>query len=214
MPQPRDVPLITTGTTAASDTTFATIGRKDALVAELMPGTAELVITAVGETLAQARRLLAPEVTETAAQWLTRDDQYEVHEPTPQPIRLARPEPTLQRMPKPAYKPVAGTQWRNLLVTNTEMAELLTMLHAGGAANSRLGTNLLVARCPTSVAGASTTTEPIGGGGSAEDTNSIPRTGSPGSEQHSWRRGAERACPPAPKHCRRRRERGRTTATT
>ncbi|MCX4966316.1 hypothetical protein OHA98_16010 [Streptomyces sp. NBC_00654] len=146
MPQPRDVPLITTGTTAASDTTFATIGRKDALVAELMPGTAELVITAVDKTLAQARRLLAPEVTEAAAQWLTRDDQYEVHEPTPRPIRRARSEPPFQRMPKPAYRPVAGIQWRNLLVTNTEMAELLTMLHAGGAANSRLGTNLLV--CP------------------------------------------------------------------
>ncbi|MBT2405548.1 MULTISPECIES: hypothetical protein [unclassified Streptomyces] len=146
MPEPGDVPQIAADTPAAVDTTFATIGHKDALVAELLPGTAELVSTAVDRTIAQARRLLAPEVAETVTQWLAGDDQYEVHEPAVRPSRRTRLEPVLQRTIKPTYRPVGEVQWRNLLVSNTEMAELLTMLHAGGAVNSRLGTNLLV--CP------------------------------------------------------------------
>ncbi|MFJ2414332.1 hypothetical protein [Streptomyces brevispora] len=146
MPEPADESPNAAGATPATDTTFATTGRKDTLVAELASGVVDLVSTAVAKTLAQARQQFDPEVTETVTQWLEGDDQYEVHEPVPRPSRRVRPQPAPQRMAKPAYRPVGQIQWRNLLVTNAEMAELLTMLHAGGAVNSRLGTNLLV--CP------------------------------------------------------------------
>ncbi|MEV3853090.1 SUMF1/EgtB/PvdO family nonheme iron enzyme [Streptomyces sp. NPDC050095] len=132
--------------TATVDATFATTGCKDALVAELPPGTAELVTTAVSTTLSRARQMLAPDTAESVAQWLAGDDLYEVHEPTAQRSRRVRLEPVVHRTPKPVYRPLAEAQWRNLLVTNTEMAEFLSMLHAGGAPNSRLGTNLLI--CP------------------------------------------------------------------
>ncbi|MCX4679661.1 hypothetical protein OG413_31000 [Streptomyces sp. NBC_01433] len=45
---------------AASGTTFAVIGRKDALVAGPAPGTAELVSTAVDKTLARSRTGCSP----------------------------------------------------------------------------------------------------------------------------------------------------------
>ncbi|MET9142950.1 SUMF1/EgtB/PvdO family nonheme iron enzyme [Streptomyces sp. NPDC004042] len=131
---------------APADTTFATIGRKDALVAELPPGTAELVSTAVAATLAQARGRLAPEVADTVDRWLAGGEQYELHERVRESSRRPRLRPIPQRLAKPVYAEVGRTRWRNLLVTNGEMAELLTMLHEGGAVNSRLGTNLLV--CP------------------------------------------------------------------
>ncbi|MYX77584.1 SUMF1/EgtB/PvdO family nonheme iron enzyme [Streptomyces sp. SID3915] len=146
MPEPGEAPQIAADALAAADTTFATIGRKDTLVAELSPGTAELVSTAVDKTIAQARRLLAPEAVQIVTHWLAGDDQYEVHDSTARLGRRPRAEPALQRVIEPTYRPVGEVQWRNLLVSNTEMAELLTMLHAGGAVNSRLGTNLLV--CP------------------------------------------------------------------
>lgn len=146
MPEAADESPSAADATSATDTTFATIGRKDTLVAELSSGVVGLVSAAVEKAIAQARQQLAPEVTETVTKWLAGDSQYEVHEPVPQPSHRVRAQPAPQRMAKPAYRPVGQAQWRNLLVTNAEMAELLTMLHAGGAVNSRLGTNLLV--CP------------------------------------------------------------------
>ncbi|MFI6688007.1 SUMF1/EgtB/PvdO family nonheme iron enzyme [Streptomyces sp. NPDC050485] len=134
---------------AVADTTFATTTDKDALVAELDATTAQLVTEAVTATLHRARRALDPAVTATAAPWLASDDLYEVHQPTSRPSRHPRPvrqEADRAGVPRPAYTPVSGAWWRNLLVTNEEMAELLTLLHAGGAPNSRLGTRLLV--CP------------------------------------------------------------------
>ncbi|MGW0708202.1 SUMF1/EgtB/PvdO family nonheme iron enzyme [Streptomyces sp. NPDC002643] len=129
----------------AMDDTFATTGRKDGLVAELGRGEADLVRDAVATTLDRARNTLVPAVTHTAAQWLAGDDLYEAHEPVARPART-RQVPVPVPVPRPDYRPASEVRLRNVLVTNAEMAEFLTLLHAGGAPNSRLGTNLLV--CP------------------------------------------------------------------
>ncbi|MFF4178404.1 SUMF1/EgtB/PvdO family nonheme iron enzyme [Streptomyces sp. NPDC001750] len=146
VPGPGQVSRPAARASAAVDTTFATTGRKDVLVAEITQKTAELVTMSVTMTLSRARQSLASETTATVAHWLTGDDLYEVHEPTARSSRRVRPEPVRQRTPEPAYRQAEDVQWRNLLVSNAEMAEFLTMLHAGGAPNSRHGTNLFV--CP------------------------------------------------------------------
>ncbi|MEU1403737.1 SUMF1/EgtB/PvdO family nonheme iron enzyme [Streptomyces sp. NPDC005728] len=132
---------------AAVDATFATSGHKGELVAELPPGEAALVGEAVAATLDQAGQVLDGQVTRTAVEWLAGGDLYEVRAPAARPAVPTRPVPVPHPAPQPAYRPAApGAGWRNLLVSNAELAELLTLLHAGGAPNSRLGTHLLV--CP------------------------------------------------------------------
>ncbi|AVH55633.1 hypothetical protein C4B68_07395 [Streptomyces dengpaensis] len=131
---------------AAVDATFATSGHKDGLVAELQSGEAALVSEAVAATLDQAGQVLDAQVARTAGEWLAGDDLYELRAPAALPVHT-RPVPVSHPAPQPAYRAAApGAGWRNLLVSNAEMAEMLTLLHAGGAPNSRLGTHLLV--CP------------------------------------------------------------------
>ncbi|WP_433916914.1 SUMF1/EgtB/PvdO family nonheme iron enzyme [Streptomyces sp. NBC_01744] len=130
----------------STDATFATDVHKTELVAELDLRTAELLSHHTAATLALAEQVLDAPVTAVAAEWLAGDDLYEVREP----VARCRPRPRTpspaQRAPKPAYCPGSRVSWRNLLVTNAEMADLLSMLHAAGAPNTHLGTNLLV--CP------------------------------------------------------------------
>ncbi|MEU9403124.1 SUMF1/EgtB/PvdO family nonheme iron enzyme [Streptomyces sp. NPDC048242] len=129
------------------DPTFVTTGGKNELVAELAPGTADLVRTHVATTVARARAFLDEQVTATAAEWLADDDRYDVRGPTTPRRTPARTQASAGPVSPAAYLPVAGgALWRDHLVTNAEMAELLTMLQAAGLPNTHLGTNLLV--CP------------------------------------------------------------------
>ncbi|MFE3601335.1 hypothetical protein [Streptomyces sp. NPDC059142] len=133
---------------AAADATFATSGHKDGLVADLAPRTAELVTAHAASTVSLAGELLEARVTATAADWLAGGDLYEVREPAARrPARAATAALVpASAVPVTAYRPVTRVSWRNTLVTNAEMADLLTLLHAAGAPNTRLGTHLLV--CP------------------------------------------------------------------
>ncbi|MGY3676751.1 hypothetical protein [Streptomyces sp. TE33382] len=64
------------------DSTFVTTRGKDGLVAELDPGTADLVRSTVAATMTGARAFLNEKVTANAAEWLAGDDRYEVRQPT------------------------------------------------------------------------------------------------------------------------------------
>lgn len=130
----------------AAESTFATTRHKDTLIAELEPREAELVSHHVATTVGIAERVLDPQTTATASGWLTGDDLYELHEPARRKRAAARMPQDGQRLPAPGYRPVTRLSWRNLLVTNLEMAELLNDLHEAGVPNTRGGTNLLV--CP------------------------------------------------------------------
>lgn len=136
------------GTTspAAADATFATNGNKNELIADLDRRTAELVSEHANATLSRAAQTLDPTIIATAAEWLDGDDLYELCEPVARFRRAARPAAAVQKVPLPAYCPVNRVSWRNTLVTNGEMADLLTMLHAAGLPNTQSGTNLLL--CP------------------------------------------------------------------
>lgn len=129
-----------------ADSTFATNRPKNELIAGLNRRTAELVSKHANDTLGRAAQTLDPQVTATAAQWLAGDDLYELHEPVARPRRATRPASAGQKVPLPGYCPMAGVSWRNTLVTNAEMADLLTMLRVAGMPNTQSGTNLLL--CP------------------------------------------------------------------
>ncbi|MFJ7489651.1 sulfotransferase [Streptomyces sp. NPDC097727] len=133
-------------TPEAADATFATNGHKNELIATLDRHTAELVSEHANATLIHAAQTLDPQVIATAAEWLAGDDLYELCEPVTRPRPATRPVPVPQKVPLPAYCPVTRVSWRNTLVTNGEMADLLTMLHAAGMPNTQSGTNLLL--CP------------------------------------------------------------------
>lgn len=144
---PSDAPSALPCQNGVTDPTFVTTGGKDGLVAGVDSATADLV-SSHAATVARARQFLEPHVTATATEWLAGDDLYEVRKTTAvrrrTPVQSQVPVPPL---PVPAYHPMtAGVLWRNLLVTNAEMADLLTMLHAAGLPNTHHGTNLLV--CP------------------------------------------------------------------
>ncbi|WP_331726064.1 SUMF1/EgtB/PvdO family nonheme iron enzyme [Streptomyces sp. NBC_01012] len=143
--QPAPAPLRPAGSTAA-DATFATTGHKNELVADLDRRSAERVSEHVHATLSRAARTLDPQITTTAAGWLTGDELYELREPVVRPRGTARPAATTRQVPLPVYCPTPGMSWRNTLVTNREMADLLTMLHAAGLPNTQCGVNLLL--CP------------------------------------------------------------------
>lgn len=128
------------------DATFATTGQKSSLVAELDRHTAELVSESVHSVLSHARQILPAQVSATAAEWLAGDDLYELCEPASRRRFEVRLAPPAQKTPLPVYCPMAQASWRNTLVTNGEMADLLTMLHSAGVPNTQYGTNLLV--CP------------------------------------------------------------------
>ncbi|MFE9968818.1 SUMF1/EgtB/PvdO family nonheme iron enzyme [Streptomyces sp. NPDC005525] len=129
-----------------TEATFATNGHKNELVAELDHRTAELVREHANATLLRAAQTLDPQVTATAAGWLAGDDLYELCEPVARPRPATRPTAIVQKVPLPAYCPMTPVSWRNTLITNGEMADLLTMLHSAGMPNTQSGTNLLL--CP------------------------------------------------------------------
>ncbi|WP_330457411.1 formylglycine-generating enzyme family protein [Streptomyces sp. NBC_00820] len=144
---PSEGPSPETGSRAVVDSTFATTSGKTELVAEVDSTTANLVTSHAATTLAAARHVLEDRVTNTAAGWLAGDDRYELRAPSPRRRASSRAQTPARPVPRPAYQLVAdGVSWRNQLVTNAEMADLLTLLHAAGLPNSHLGTNLLV--CP------------------------------------------------------------------
>ena len=134
------------GTVASADQTFATTVTKYELVAELDPRSAALVSRHVSTTLSRARDVLPPQVVATASHWLSGDSLYEIRSPAARQPAKARPEPAAKRIPAVHYRSTSRASWRNLLVTNIEMAEMLNALLAAGARNTRSGTNLLV--CP------------------------------------------------------------------
>ncbi|MEV5129099.1 hypothetical protein ACN6K8_000267 [[Kitasatospora] papulosa] len=130
----------------AADSTFATNRHKTGLIASLDCHTAELVSKHIDNTLSLAAQTLDPQVSAAAAEWLAGDDLYELHEPVARPRRTGQPAAAGRKALLPSYCPMAGVSWRNTLVTNGEMADLLTMLHAAGMPNTQYGTNLLT--CP------------------------------------------------------------------
>ncbi|MEW2087839.1 hypothetical protein AB0932_07235 [Streptomyces sp. NPDC006682] len=142
---PARVQLRPTSPTVA-DSTFATNRHKSELIAGLDRRTADLVSKHANDTLSRAAQTIDPQVTATAAEWLAGDDLYELHEPVARPSRAGRPTAAGQKVPLPSYCAMAGVSWRNTLVTNGEMADLLTMLHVAGMPNTQCGTNLLL--CP------------------------------------------------------------------
>ncbi|MFE5860206.1 hypothetical protein ACFQ77_06545 [Streptomyces virginiae] len=146
IPLPPSTPARTAGWSAAADTTFATTWHKDGLVAELDVRTAELVSHHAAATVVAAEKRLETKTTALVSAWLAGDDRYEVRPPGPRKRTVARVLQRGQRLPDPGYRPITRVLWRNLLVTNLEMAELLNALHDAGAPNTRGGTNLLV--CP------------------------------------------------------------------
>ncbi|MEU6467481.1 SUMF1/EgtB/PvdO family nonheme iron enzyme [Streptomyces sp. NPDC046976] len=132
---------------AAVDSTFVTTGGKGGLVAEISCDTADMVSSHVAAALERAGTFLDAGVTARAAGWLAGDDQYEVCAPTAGSRPVARAQAPAVRVPEATYHHVAeGVTWRSQLVTNAEMADLLTLLHAAGLPNTCLGTNLFV--CP------------------------------------------------------------------
>ncbi|MFE6974762.1 SUMF1/EgtB/PvdO family nonheme iron enzyme [Streptomyces sp. NPDC057682] len=144
--KPEEAARATGPSAPSADPTFATTARKDALVVELASPYVELLTQSVGQTLLRARQLLPPKTMAAASEWLSGGDLYEVRPPMTLPVRRVRTVPVSECTPKPQYVPTANAMWRNVLVSNAEMAEMLNLLHEGGAANSRLGTHLLV--CP------------------------------------------------------------------
>ncbi|MEV5985995.1 hypothetical protein AB0L85_13345 [Streptomyces sp. NPDC052051] len=131
---------------SVADPTFVTTKAEEGLVTRIEPGAADLISATVSDSLEKASSFLPDEVTRTAREWLAGDGLYEVRKPASS-NRTARPPKLPPRLPEPSYVPLAGgTSWRNLLVTNREMAELLTLLHRAGLPNTVQGTNLMV--CP------------------------------------------------------------------
>ncbi|MFD0352905.1 hypothetical protein ACFVHW_04035 [Streptomyces sp. NPDC127110] len=142
---PDRAPARSAGRPASADATFATTGHKDGLVAELDERTAELVSHHAALTVASAEEVLDAKTTKIASSWLAGDDLYEVRAPAPRKRPVTRTSQPV-RSPEPGYRPITQVSWRNLLVSNFEMAELLNALHRAGAPNTRGGIHLLV--CP------------------------------------------------------------------
>src|SRR5690625_260104 len=132
----------------AVDSTFATTRGKDRLIAYLPPETADAVASETKRCLDLVRCIAAPKTADTVERWLSGNDAYALapavaHVPPPRPsARRARIEP--------AYlSPSAdGLRWRNLLVSNAEMAAFLNSLAAAGLANTRDGVRLLAVPMP------------------------------------------------------------------
>lgn len=130
-----------------STSVFATTQDKQELTAQVEPSTALLLGSAVQDTLNKADDLLPDAVLESARIWTSGDDLYELRKP-PARRTAARTAKVPSSLPKPHFVPASGTgvMWRNLLITNEEMADLLTMMDRAGLPNTLYGTNLLV--CP------------------------------------------------------------------
>lgn len=128
---------------------FATTQGKSELVAELDKRAAALVPHFVAETMARAGNVLDAKVVATAHHWLDGNDQYEVRERSPQRVPAARPPLASSRLPAITYRTGTGpVSWRNLLITNLEMADLLNSLQSAGAPNTRDGVHLFVVPMP------------------------------------------------------------------
>ncbi|MFE9132429.1 hypothetical protein ACFYOF_44710 [Streptomyces sp. NPDC007148] len=199
----------------AVDATFATNQSKDELIAEVDPTTADLVKSNVAATMARASRFLEPHVTATAAEWLAGDDLYEVRKPVAPRRKPARSLSPARPLPAPMYRSMTpGVSWRDVLVTNAEMAELLTLLHAAGLPNTQQGTNLLVCPMPHERGGRLHFDRPAQRWRVSPSYETHPLSGSPGSARPPRRHGSARACPPGMRRSKPPRAPPPTTATT
>ncbi|MCX5395583.1 SUMF1/EgtB/PvdO family nonheme iron enzyme [Streptomyces sp. NBC_00102] len=146
------VPAASVGTVGElpprADTTFATTQSKTGLVAELDSASAELVQEGVREVLTGARVFFNDTWTDAAESWLSGDDEYELRIPARGVRgRSVRAVTQASAPGKPLYvRKGDGPAWRNYLISNNEMAEMLTLLHAAGTPNAHFGAHLLV--CP------------------------------------------------------------------
>lgn len=143
------IPVAAIPPAAVASGDFATTAAKTALSASLPATVARLVADAVTATIEHAAELLPAQVTATAVAWLAGSDRYELQKPTRQARLPAVRTASAPLPPQPTYVPAgreATTTWRTHLVTNVEVASLLSQLHAVGLANTAGGTNLFT--CP------------------------------------------------------------------
>ncbi|MFE4976071.1 SUMF1/EgtB/PvdO family nonheme iron enzyme [Kitasatospora sp. NPDC056651] len=130
---------------------FDTSRPKSQLVAELPVSSASLVRHHVATTLARSTAILDAATVKTASHWLAGDDEYELREPRERTRRRAAvpaqadPRPLSVGYRRSGLSPV---MWRNLLISNLEMADLLNALLEAGLENTRHGTHLLINPMP------------------------------------------------------------------
>src|SRR5690606_15484111 len=118
------------------------------LVAVLDQGQADLVRACTAEALDRAREVTDPGVVTTAAGWLAGDHLYHLRPPAADGAHRRPRRPAAAASVQPGYVRTGGILWRNLLVSNAEFAQFLTLLHAAGAPNTRAGTHLLACVMP------------------------------------------------------------------
>jgi len=136
------------GAATAGDTTFSTASPKQELVAVLTASQASRVRAETALRLRMAARVAGDEVARTAGEWLAGNDLYQLSHPPPASRPRSR-APLPRREPvTPRYVVASGVELRNLLITNTEFARMLHLLHAAGAPNSYAGTHLLLTPMP------------------------------------------------------------------
>jgi hypothetical protein len=144
--QPTSAP--TNGDSVSVDDTFSTAVGKTELTAVIDEAEARLVRAHTATGLAVAATLADGDVVAEAARWLSGDHRYQLSH-VDKPRRTSRPRVTKPGRPvTPGYVEFAGLAWRNLLVTNTEFAALLNLLHATGLHNTHGGTHLLLTVMP------------------------------------------------------------------
>ncbi|GAA4895784.1 SUMF1/EgtB/PvdO family nonheme iron enzyme [Streptomonospora salina] len=135
----------------SADRTFATTQSKNRIIAHLTRETADLVASETTRCLQLVRTIASPATSTTVERWLAGNDAYTLAatataEPPPPTA------PPCARRPRndPSYlRPTAeGLQWRNLLVSNAEMAAFLNALAEAGLANTLHGVHLLAIPMP------------------------------------------------------------------
>ncbi len=130
---------------------FDTSRPKSELVAELPASSAALVRHHVATALARATAIVDAATVNTASHWLAGDDEYELREPQERARRrAAAPAQAGSRLPSVGYRRsgLSPVTWRNLLISNLEMADLLNALLEAGMENTRHGTHLLINPMP------------------------------------------------------------------
>ncbi|WP_369185817.1 hypothetical protein [Streptomyces sp. Y1] len=131
---------------------FDTSSSKSELVAELPASSAALVRHQVATTLSRATAFLDAATVRAAAHWLDGDDDYQVREPGGRrPLPAGPEQAAAPRLPAVSYSPATALSpvtWRNLLLSNQEMADLLNRLQEAGLENTQHGTHLLINPMP------------------------------------------------------------------
>jgi hypothetical protein len=138
--------------TPAVDSTFATTTAKDELVVHLTPGVADLVLTETARCLSVVRDVASSESADLVGRWLSGADAYRRADSLAVQ-QAGQAHPSFSTAPlalKPGYVPAEppGVEWRNALVSNTEMCSLLNELTTAGLPNTHEGVHLLVIPMP------------------------------------------------------------------